>query len=67
MEGDTPLATLVAQAAIVLFLLLLLLVVARTIVLFSGLLIMPVSRLLRRVPGIRKLVQRLERNRGFEG
>jgi hypothetical protein len=60
VESQAPIVTGVAYGAIVLFLVILLIVVVRTIVLFSGLWILPVARVLRHVPGMRRVVKKLE-------
>lgn len=54
----------IAYGAIALFLILLLLVVLRTVVWYALLLVLPAARLLRTIPGMRALVDRLERRAG---
>lgn len=56
----------IAYAAIVAFVLLLLVILARTAALYSLLLILPVGRLLRWIPGMPRLLDRLERKRMSE-
>jgi len=60
IEGGSSWGIWAAYAAIVAFLLLLLAVVARTIALYSLLLILPVGRLLRWIPGMAARLDRLE-------
>jgi hypothetical protein len=50
----------IAYAAIVAFVLLLLVILARTAALYSLLLILPLGRLLRWIPGMPRLLNRLE-------
>lgn len=53
----------IAYAAIVAFVLLLLVILARTAALYSLLLLLPLGRLLRWIPGMPKFLDRLERDR----
>lgn len=61
IEGGGGWGILLAYAAIVAFLLLLFVVVARTVFLYTLLLILPAGRLLRWIPGMPALLDRLER------
>jgi hypothetical protein len=56
----------IAYAAIVAFVLLLLVILARTAALYSLLLILPLGRLLRWIPGMPRLLNRLERKRASD-
>ncbi|HEX4935922.1 MAG TPA: hypothetical protein VFV33_22230 [Gemmatimonadaceae bacterium] len=60
LEGGSSWGIWAAYAAIVAFLLLLLVVLLRTVFLYSLLVILPVGRLLRWLPGMAELLDRLE-------
>jgi len=64
IEGDGGAAISVAYLAIGAFLLVLSIVLFRTVVLYALLLLVPVARLLRWVPGMSALLERLERRAG---
>lgn len=60
VEDGNGAGTWVAYGAIVTFVVLLGLVIARSMVLYVFLLIMPIGRVLRRIPGMASIVERLE-------
>jgi hypothetical protein len=62
VESGEGVGTWIADVAIVAFVVLLLVSLARTAACYSLLLILPVTRLLRRIPGISLLVERVERH-----
>lgn len=60
IEGEGGLAINIAYFAIIAFLLVLAAVVARTVVMYLLLLILPLARLLRWIPGMPAVLDRLE-------
>jgi hypothetical protein len=67
MEDGTTIGVWIAYAAIVAFLVLLVLVITRTIVMYTLLTIMPISRILRRVPGMAGWLDHIETRAAEKG